>query len=312
MKDKIVIGIDLGGTKIMVGAVTQNGDVLGEPIKVLTGGNESSNKIIKRITDAVESVLKDLNVTIADVLGIGIGSTGPLNMNDGIILECPQLPTMHFFPLRETIENYFNVPVTMNNDANCLIYGETIFGIASDKKNVVGFTLGTGIGCAIILNKKILNGATGTAGEIWPSPYRSGSIEDYISGKGVSKIHRSISGKTSSSDAIMALAENGDENAIKTWEEFGKHLAVPIAWSINIIDPELIVLGGSISNAHPFFMPSLEKELRKHLCPEPSKKTKVVIAELGDYAGFIGAACLVTENLEQLNGQLKKTQIQNS
>ncbi len=312
MKDKVVIGIDLGGTKIMVGAISLNGSVLGKPVKIMTGGNDPSNIIIKRITDSVEAVLDSLNITINGILGIGIGSTGPLNINDGVILECPQLPTMHFFPLRETIENYFSVPVTMNNDANCLIYGETIFGSASDKKNVVGFTLGTGIGCALILNKKILTGSTGTAGEIWPSPYRSGSIEDYISGKGVSKIYKSISGKISSSDAILALAEKGEPNAIRTWEEFGEHLAVPIAWSINLIDPEQIVLGGSIANAHLFFMPSLEKHLRDHLCPEPSKKTKVVIAELGYYAGFIGAACLVLADMGQLNDRLNKIQIHNN
>ncbi len=305
MKGKIIIGIDLGGTKIMVGAVDSNGNVLGKPIKVLTGGNDPSEKIIKRVTDSVESVLGNLNKNTTDVLGIGIGSTGPLNINDGIILECPQLPTMNFFPLRKTIENYFNVPVFMNNDANCLIYGETIFGSAANKNNVIGFTLGTGIGCAIILDKKIRNGATGTAGEIWPSLYQSGIIEDYISGEGVAKIYNSISGKENSSKSILELAENGDKDALKTWKEFGKHLAVPISWSINLIDPELIVLGGSIANASPFFMPTLEKQLRKQICPEPAEKTKIVIAKLGDYAGFIGAACLVLEKQIQLNGQIQ-------
>ncbi len=306
MKNKIVLGIDLGGTKIMVGAIALNGEVLGIPVKLLTEGNDPSEKIIKKITDSVESVLKSLNRNITDVLGIGIGSTGPLSINEGTILECPQLPTMNFFPLRKTIGNYFNVPVFMNNDANCLIYGETIFGSASNKKNVVGFTLGTGIGCAIILDEKILNGSTGTAGEIWPSPYRSGIIEDYISGEGVTKLYKSISGKENSSENIFELAKNGDTNAIQTWKEFGKHLAVPISWSINLIDPELVILGGSISNAHKFFMPSLDKHLRKRICPEPAQKTKIAIANLGDHAGFIGAACLVLKNAEGSNKQIQK------
>jgi glucokinase len=252
--------------------------------------------IIKRITDSIEKVCFHLNLSINNVIGIGIGATGPLNINDGIILECPQLPTMNFFPLRDTIESYFSVPVFINNDANCLIYGETVFGIAFEKKNIVGFTLGTGIGCAIILDRKILNGSTGTAGEVWASPYQSGTIEDFISGDGVSRIYKSISGQEKSSLDVFNLANEGDENALKTWKEFGAHLAVAIAWSINLIDPEMIVIGGSISNAYKFFKPAMEENLRKQVCPVPAEKTKVVVARLGDYAGFIGAACLVIEN----------------
>jgi len=294
--DKIVIGVDLGGTKIMTGAISQEGRVLCTPVKVLTGGHEPKELIVKRITDSVETILSKLNVTINDVAGIGIGTTGPLDIDSGIILECPQLPTMHFFPLRETIQNYFGVPVCINNDANCLIFGENIFGAAANKKSVVGFTLGTGIGCAIVLDKKILNGSTGTAAEIWPSPYQSSTIEDFISGAGVSKIYKSISGKDKSSLDVFNLAMESDEQALQTWNEFGAHLAVPIAWAINLIDPEIVVIGGSITGAYKFFRASMEENKRKWVCPVPAEKTKVVLAELGDYAGFIGAACLVIEN----------------
>ena len=296
MDDKIIIGIDLGGTKIMTGAITHTGKVLCEPVKVPTRSKEQAENIIKRITDSVERILQKLNLGINNVRGIGIGSTGPLDIEKGIILECPQLPTMNFFPLRKTIEDYFKIQVYINNDANCLIYGETIFGIAANKKNVVGFTLGTGIGSAIILDKKILNGATGTAGEVWTSPYLSGTIEDLISGDGVVKIYKSISGQDKSSLEIFNLAKENDKNALKTWKEFGEHLSVPVAWAINFLDPEQVVLGGSISKAHEYFMPAMEAKLRKNICPVPSENTKVVLAKLGDYAGFIGAACLVLEN----------------
>jgi glucokinase len=203
---------------------------------------------------------------------------------------------MHFFPLRKTIQDHFGIPVYLNNDANCLIYGESIFGAAADKKNVVGFTLGTGIGCAVVLDKKILNGSTGTAGEIWPIPYQSGIIEDIVSGGGVSKIYKSISGSDKSSFEVYKMALDGDIEALQTWNEFGKHLAVPIAWSINLIDPEVVILGGSITGAYLFFKDSMEEHLRRWICPVPAERTKVITAKLGDYAGFIGAACLVTEN----------------
>ena len=95
---------------------------------------------------------------------------------------------------------------------------------------------------------------------------------------------------------ISILAEKGDKDALRTWEEFGRHLAVAIAWSINLIDPEIVILGGSISNAFKFFASSMEDNLRKYICPTPAKKTKVVCATLGAEAGFIGAAALAIPN----------------
>lgn len=296
MSSKIIIGIDLGGTKIMTGIISPDGKVLGTPVKVQTGGTEPVERIIKRITDSVELSLSNIGLSISDVMGIGIGATGPLDIDEGVILECPQLPTMHFFPVRKTIEDYFGIPVCLNNDANCLILGECIFGAAANRKNVIGFTLGTGLGCAIVLDRKIFNGSTGTAAEIWPSPYQSGTIEDFISGAGVSKIYKSISGADKSSLDVFHLAVKGDEQALQTWKEFGAHLAVPLSWSINMIDPDIVVIGGSIASAYNFFKTSMEETLKKWICPVPSQKTKIVPAELGDFAGFIGAACLIIGN----------------
>lgn len=180
----------------------------------------------------------------------------------------------------------------MNNDANCLIYGETLFGSGVGKNNVVGFTLGTGLGCAIVLDGKIFVGSTESAGEVWPSPYQDGTIEDMVSGAGISRMYKEISGQDKSALEIEILAEDGDVNALTTWGEFGKHLAVAISWTVNLIDPEIVILGGSISNAFNFFSSSMEKNLRKYICPVPAEKTKVVCSKLGANAGFIGAAAL--------------------
>lgn len=285
--------MDFGGTKILTGAMTENGDILCEPVKVPTNGDEAPEKIITRLIDSIYAVLGKTNLAVEDIKGIGMGVTGPLDIKNGTILECPQLPTLHFFPLRKTVEEQFQKPVYMNNDANCLIYGETLFGSGVGKNPVIGFTLGTGVGCAIIIDKKIFNGFTESAGEIWPSPYGNGTIEDLVSGTGISKIYKNISGIEKSGLEIFKLADEGDISALTTWQEFGKHLSFAISWAINIIDPELVILGGSISNAFNFFAPSMEKELRKHICPTPASKTKIVCAKLGPNAGFIGAAALI-------------------
>ncbi len=311
MSEKIYIGVDFGGTKILTGAMNDKGEMVCEPVKVSTNANDDSGKIFKRVTDSIEGVLKKIdssrlavNSEKYKVEGIGLGVTGPIDIKNGVILECPQLPTMHFYPLKKMVEGFFPLPVYMNNDANCLIYGEALFGSGKGMNSIVGFTLGTGIGCAIVMDKKILNGSTDSAAEIWPSPYLDGTIEDYVSGSGVSKIYKVIcnAGKaqqTADKTAleISQLAEKGDPDALKTWEEFGTHLAVALSWSVNLIDPDIVILGGSISNAYKFFSSRMEKELRKHLCPTPAERTKVVCANLGANAGFIGAASLALNNV---------------
>jgi len=292
LENKVIIGVDFGGTKILTGAMSQDGKIIGEPVKISTQSSEPADTIIDSIKDAVNQVMKNTGITINDVKGIGMGVTGPLDITNGTILECPQLPTMHFFPLRKTIADIFKVPVYMNNDANCLIFAEALFGAGKGKSNVVGFTLGTGLGCAIILNKKIFSGSTESAGEIWTSAYGSGIIEDFISGTGVSAIYKSFTGKSISSLEISNLAEKGDAEALYTWSEFGRHLAVAASWTINLIDPEVLVLGGSITNAFKFFGPSLKRNLYGKVCPVPAEKTEIVCAALGANAGLIGAAAL--------------------
>lgn len=296
MDAKINIGIDLGGTKIMIGAINNDGKVLGNPIKIATNSTESAQRIVKRIVNSVEQLLQQLNLTINQIKGIGIGTTGPLDINRGIILECPQLPTMRNFSLKNALQSYFAIKVYINNDANCLIYAETVFGCATAKNIVLGFTLGTGIGSAIIMDGNIINGARSAAGEIWISPYKEGIIENYISGEGITNTYYKITGLRKNPLEIEQLACQENKDALQTWNKFGAHLAVPIAWSVNLIDPDIVVIGGSISNAYPFFKQSLLTNLEKLVCPVPNKITPVALAELGNYAGFIGAACLVIKN----------------
>ncbi len=296
--NNVIIGVDLGGTKIMTGVMNLKGEVLGEPIVVPTIGNDSAEMILKRIVDTITIAMKQLNITTQSVLGIGIGATGPLDIINGVILDCPQLPTMYNYPLREKIQTHFDVPTYMNNDANCMIYGETVFGVAKNKKNVLGFTLGTGIGCAIVLNGKIHNGSTGTAGEIWTSPYMGKTIEDFTCGQAVSDIYRGLSKTEKSALEIHGLADQGDTLALKTWKKYGEHLAVAMAWSINLLDPEIIVLGGSVSSAYEYFLPTTKATLSGYICREPYQELKIEIARLGKHAGFVGAGSLVLEHLK--------------
>ncbi len=221
---KIIIGVDVGGTKIQAGAINHKGEIIGEPVTVGTIGNDESEKILGRITGSVEKVIKSAGLRHSDITGIGMGVTGPLDSETGIILECPQLPTMHFFPLRSRILEKFQMPVCMDNDANALLLGESIWGAGKGYRTTLGFTLGTGLGCAIVVDNKLFTGANGMAGEIWPSPFKEGTIEDIVSGQGVSNTFHSLSGQLKTAKEISVLAQEGYMPAVETGIFLEEHL----------------------------------------------------------------------------------------
>jgi glucokinase len=295
LEKKILIGVDIGGTGIKAGAINSEGKIIGKPVTVDTGGNDQSGQIFKRITDSIDQVIQNSGVGHSDIKGIGLGVTGPLDNNTGTILECPQLPTMHFFPLRDKIIGKFKLPVFMDNDANALLLGESIWGAGKGFGISLGFTLGTGLGCAIVIDNKLFTGTNGLAGEIWPSPYDERTIEDIVSGRGVSSTYNVLSKQWKTAKEISELARIGDDNAIETWNIFGSALGKAIAWGVNMVDPGIVILGGSISNSMDLFYNSMDGVFRNNICPVPALKTKIVNASLGDNAGFIGSACLVMQ-----------------
>lgn len=291
----IIIGVDVGGTKIQTGAINLDGQIIANPVTVDTIGSDIKENIFARIADSIEKIIVTNGLKSKDILGIGMGVTGPLDNSTGTILECPQLPTMHFYPLRDKILEKFQLPEVMDNDANALLLGESIWGAGKGSRSTLGFTLGTGLGCAIVVEKRLFSGSNGLAGEIWPSPYNNGTIEDIVSGRGISSAYSVFTGQMKTAKEISALAYKGDLNAIKTWAIFGEALAVSLAWGINMIDPDIVILGGSISNSFDLFYDSMNSVLRKFICPVPASKIRVVKAALGNNAGFIGAASLVMQ-----------------
>jgi glucokinase len=293
MKGNLIIGVDLGGTKIAVAVVSHEGNVIGPLYTAPTLGNESKDVVLRGIFDAIDHIIIENDLDKADISGIGIGSTGPIDVREGTILDCPQLPTLNHFPLRKSTEEKFGLPVVLNNDANAMILGESIFGAGKGYPVVLGFTLGTGIGCALVINRQIYLGATETSGEIWVSPYRSGTIEDYVSGRGISRIYRELSGEEKNAVEIANLAQKGDLPAKRSWDEFGQALAFAMSWCVNLIDPDIVVLGGSITKSFDLFYPAMDLNFRKYICPRPAQTTKVVPSSLGDNAGVIGAASLI-------------------
>lgn len=293
MEEKIVVGIDFGGTKIKFGAVLANGTILGETLTLPTQSERRGDEIVGTMIEGIERITQDSDIAMPQIKGIGIGSPGPLDLKKGTILEAPNLPTLHHFPLKQTLENYFNLPVAINNDANCFVLGEACFGSAQQASIVCGVTLGTGFGCGIVIDRKIFEGSTGTAAEVWRSPYADRTFEEYGSARAVSRVYQQITDQQLDAREIFALAQENDQDGIAAWSEFGVHLGKILAIITNLLDPDVIVIGGSVSHAWQFFYDSMLKNLHGNINQAPREHLQIVSAALGDNAGLLGAAALL-------------------
>jgi glucokinase len=293
MEEKIVVGIDFGGTKIKFGLVLENGKILNETLTLPTESHRRGDEIVGTMIEGIERIVQNSDLTIQQLAGIGIGSPGPLDLIHGIILEPPNLSTLHHFPLQQTLENYFNLSVAINNDANCFVLGEACFGSAQRASIVCGVTLGTGFGCGIVIDKKIFTGSTGTAAEVWCSPYADRNFEEYGSARTIRRIYQQITSQELEAKEIFDLAEQADQDAIAAWSEFGLHLGRILAIITNLLDPDVIVIGGSVSHAWEFFHNSLIENLHRNINQAPKDHIQVVRSVLGDDAGLLGAAALL-------------------
>ncbi len=292
MSKPLAAGVDLGGTKIRTGLVDKDGRVMAPPVTVPTEADREASLVVANIVRCVDQCLAEAGHSREDLLGIGIGSPGPLDIENGIVLGATNLPTLNNYPLREKLREALSLPVELNNDANVFVLGEARGGAGRGQSIVFGVTLGTGFGAGLVIDGRIFNGATGTAAEVWNFKYGEGIIEDYISGRGLKGTYTRKTGRTLRPREIAEAARAGDADAIATFNEFGTHLGVALSYIVNVIDPGILVVGGSIANDWELFRDSMEASLRPNINEMPRMKLRVVPAELGPDAAVVGAAML--------------------
>ncbi|HRS90552.1 MAG TPA: ROK family protein [Candidatus Marinimicrobia bacterium] len=285
------IGIDLGGTKVSIGLVDQN-RLIGQPVRFMIAECKDADDLVKHMKDAIDQSLKANGIVWQNLEMIGIGSPGPLDYKTGIILHTPNLVMLRNYPLGPKLEALTGLPVLVNNDANCFALGEQRAGGGRGLEYVLGVTLGTGFGLGFIYRSEIFNGATGTALEFAMTPYLDGVYEDYISGRGLARIYKSLVGKEIKPAEVTALAKKGDADALETWRIFGHHLAQAMIVLVMVLDPDIIVIGGSVSQGWDFFYQTLETELRAGIHAGPAGHLKITRSQLGELAAIIGAASL--------------------
>lgn len=290
MKEKKIIGVDLGGTNIRVGKVQNNNIV--DVYSQLISSNDSEKKVIDEIISSIYKTFDDF------VIGIGVGVPSIVDVEKGIVYDVQNIPSFKEVHIKKILEEEFKIPVYINNDANCFVVGEKYFGAAKGYNNVIGLTMGTGLGAGIYADGRLYLGANCGAGEFGMLPYQEGIYEDYCSGKYFVNIYKTTGKET------FEKAEKGDLTAIKIFKDFGKHVGNAITAIMFAVDPELIVIGGSVSIAYKYFKDSMTKVLDDFPYRNSVKKLKIVKSELKQ-TSILGAAALYFENQDKI---LKETE----
>jgi glucokinase len=275
----MVIGVDLGGTKVRAG-VAFNGEIKNQK-QQLFNSKGSQQETLGQLIDLIKPLMNQ------GIQGIGLGVPSVIDLSEGVVYNVVNIPSWDKVPLKEILQAEFSIPVSVNNDVNCFILGEHRFGRVKGMKNVVGITSGTGLGSGIIINNEPFHGSNCGAGEIGLLSYGNHNIEYYASGNFFEALH--------GLSAITAhqLAVSGNQSALRLWSEFGVHMGQAIKTVVYAYDPEAIVIGGSLSKAYRFFERSMFASLEDFTFPESIRRLKI-FQSLNENITLLGAAALVS------------------
>ena len=308
--NEIVLATDLGGTNLRVAAIDLNGNILYRT-KCETPKSENADDIFHAIGEAARECRKAIE-NKGELLAIGVAAPATVNSASGIILKAPNLPALNSANFSNAIAYELNLPVVLENDANAAAIGENWLGASRDFDDSICVTLGTGVGGGITLNGKILRGKNGTAAEIghicvepFGAPCGCGSrgcVEQYSSATAVVRIARELENQYPkyvlaksfdlTSLKIYQAGKGGDKLALEVFRQMGFYLGIALADLVNVLNPEIIVIGGGASAGWDLFIEHVREQILARAFKEPAESVKLVRAELGDDAGILGAARL--------------------
>jgi glucokinase len=314
---RYVIGLDIGGTKISCVVGTRKGEIL-DKVTLSTEIEKGPDYTIKKIIGNVKDLLKGSNINLREVKGIGIGAPGPLDPIKGIILNTPNMPGWNGICLKEIFDREFNLPVILDNDANAAALGEKIFGAGKDIKDMFYFTVSTGIGGGLIIGGKIYHGASFDAAEVGHTVVlpdgpeckcgKHGCLEALASGTAIARNAREKL-RTNPHSLILKLAENnielvtakivsqaakmGDKLANQIYQEAGRFLGIGVANVLNLINPQMVVIGGGVSYAGELLFKPVRESAKREAFARTYEVCPIVPSRLGEMVGDLGAVSLV-------------------
>lgn len=276
-KSGAVVGVDLGGTNVRSGTVVDGRIIRLDSRKICSKGAEEA-----ALGDLIQSIEA---VMTAEVTAIGVGVPAVVDTRKGIVYDVQNIPSWQEVHLKSILEKHFRVPVLVNNDANCFAAGEWYYGKANGYRDVVGLILGTGVAAGLICNDRLYEGRNGGAGEFGMLPYLEHNLEFYASGNFFRHFHN-LTG-----EEVFNRAQAGDQDALQIFHEYGRHLSMVVRAVLFVIDPEIIILGGSVSKAYPYF----EKSLWHHLADFPYRpviQNITIEPSEAEHPAIYGAAAL--------------------
>jgi len=271
-----IIGVDLGGTNIRAGKVVA--DKIIQLAKEPTPAAGSQSEVLEKLIEVIDKCFDE------NTKSIGIGVPSVVDVEKGIVYDVVNIPSWKVVPLKDILESRFKVPVYVNNDANCFALGEKYYGKARSC-SIVGLTIGTGMGSGLIFNGKLYEGRNCCAGEFGNIPYLNSNFEHYCSGQFFSE-EKSVSAIETNKRAL-----SGDQAAIQLYAEFGFHLGHAIKSMLYAYDPEIIILGGSLTKAFDLFKPAMFEAIKDFDYPSVLTNLKIEISEL-EHSAIYGAAAL--------------------
>jgi len=311
---RYIVGVDLGGTNIVVGTVAQDGSEILGIESAPTAAEKGPDAVVDRIVELVRrSIAQSPGKEIA---GVGIGSPGPLDTKTGVVLLTPNLG-WHNMPLRDRVAKGVGLPTELDNDANCAVFGEWWRGAARGAEHVVGLTIGTGIGGGIVLGGDIYHGASDMAGEVGHMTIDStgrrckcgnyGCLEAYASGPQIAA--RAVEGIESGADTalpryvggdlskvtaqvVYEAAHDGDEYADEVVRDTAKFLGAGVASILNIFNPQVVVICGGVTLAGDKLFVPLRSEVKRRAFKPAVDACRIVPGELTGTAGVWGAAAV--------------------
>jgi glucokinase len=277
MSDATIIGIDLGATNIR-GAVV-SGDALSGIVSARIRSDGAVEDVLGDIYQVIDALMTE------KIAAIGIGVPSVVDLAEGIVYDVQYIPSWKEVPLKRLLEARYQKTVLVNNDANCFALGEYYFGKERKAASMVGLTIGTGLGGGIIINHKLFPGHNCGAGEFGLLPYRDNILEYYCSGS----FFRNIYGL----DGLQVFedAKKGEARALELYAQLGTHVGQAIKAVIYTYDPELIVLGGSVSQAYDLFKDAMYSEISSLAYGQSAQRIRIAVSELTN-SGILGAAAL--------------------
>ena len=310
------IGIDVGGTNVKIALVNDEGKILYSN-SVPTRAEMGYEYTVNNIKQAIYDLLKETKLESKDIQGIGFGFPGQVNYKAGIVRNAPNIPGWVEIPIAKIFEDEFHIPTRVDNDVRCAALGELNYGAGKGCENLICITVGTGIGSGLVVNGKLVRGASNAAGEIGHiklqmnggpicgcgdtgclEAFASGPAivalaEDYIKGGKSTKYRELANGAPITPYIVCEAAKAGDPVAQRIFTIIGEYIGIGMASVVNLLNPEKIIIGGGVADAGEYLLNPLSETLKKRAMKIAGETVKIVHAELGNTAGVIGASLLI-------------------